>query len=74
MRSTRSPTLGPRGSTAAILMAHGFTAEMLAGLVRDGLATVASETVKAGGRAIEVGRVGITPAGRRAIEACREER
>jgi hypothetical protein len=39
---------GPRGSTAAILMAHGFTAEMLAGLVRDGLATVASETVKAG--------------------------
>jgi hypothetical protein len=47
---------GPRGSTAAILMAHGFTAEMLAGLVRDGLATVATETVKAGGRTIEVAR------------------
>jgi hypothetical protein len=29
VRSTCSPTLGPRGSTAAILMAHGFTAEML---------------------------------------------
>ena len=60
---------GPRGSTAAILMAHGFTAEMLAGLVRDGLATVATETVKAGGRTIEVARedYGRRPAGGRRL-------
>ena len=49
-------------------MAHGFTTELLAGLVRDGLAAERSESVKAGGRQVEVTRVWITDAGRKAIE------
>jgi hypothetical protein len=41
---------------------------MLADLVRDALASMQGETVKVGGRAVEVIRVLITDAGRRAIE------
>jgi hypothetical protein len=40
---------------------------MLAGLVRAGLAAAEREVVMAGGRAIEIVRVRITAAGRRAI-------
>ncbi len=40
---------------------------MLAGLVRAGLAAAEREGVMAGGRAIEIVRVRITAAGRRAI-------
>jgi DNA-binding PadR family transcriptional regulator len=43
---------------------HGFTRPMLAKLVRAGLATVQSET----GKAIAVGRITITDAGRRWLE------
>jgi hypothetical protein len=58
----------PRGCTDAILeMAHGFNGEMLAELVRDGLAYVTPEPMRAGGRAITVGRFHITEAGRRAL-------
>jgi hypothetical protein len=60
---------GPSGYTTLLAqMAQGFTTDMLAGLVHDGLAPAATETVRAGGRAIEVTRVKITDAGRRAIE------
>jgi hypothetical protein len=41
---------------------------MIAGLVRTGLATADRESVDARGKAIEVVRVRITAAGRRAIE------
>ena len=58
----------PRCATVEALMAHGFAAEMLAGLAIDGLARASPTTVMAGGRAIEVTRVRITDAGRRAIE------
>jgi hypothetical protein len=51
-----------------MLLAHGFTTELLAGLVRDGLVTVKRESVKAGGALVEVARVRITDAGRKAIE------
>jgi len=51
-----------------MLIENGFPAELLADLVRDGLATMQGETVKVGGRAIEVVRVLITDAGRSAIE------
>jgi hypothetical protein len=59
---------GPRGSTIDTLIANGFPAEMLADLVRDALALMQGETVKVGGRAVDVIRVLITDAGRRAIE------
>jgi hypothetical protein len=55
------------GCSEAILMAHGFTVEQMAELVRSGLATAQTERVMAGGRAIEVARVRITEAGRQAI-------
>jgi hypothetical protein len=57
-----------RGLTKSIMLMHGFTAEFLAGLVRDGLATAESEHVRAGERSIEVIRLQITDAGRRALE------
>jgi hypothetical protein len=58
----------PHGLTEAILLAHGFTTELLASLVRDGLATVRRESVNAGERRVEVTRIRITDAGRKAIE------
>ena len=43
---------------------HGFTRQMLAKLVRAGLATAQTET----GKAIAVGRIRITDVGRRWLE------
>jgi hypothetical protein len=40
----------PLGCTEAIMLAHGFTVEMLGRLVLDGLATATPGTVQAGGR------------------------
>jgi hypothetical protein len=57
------------GCTEALLLAHGFTAELVAGLVRAGWATAENERVRAGSRMIDVPRVKITDAGRRAISA-----
>jgi hypothetical protein len=57
-----------RAATGAMLLAHGFNVDMVAGLVRDGLATARGESVKVEGRIIKVARVRITDAGRRAIE------
>jgi TolB-like protein len=58
----------PRGCTKGRLLADGFTADMMADLVRDGLATVQRETMRVGGRAIRVERYRITDDGRKAIE------
>ena len=58
----------PRGATKARLLADGFTVDMLADLVRDGLATAQPGTSRAGGREIRVERYRITDAGRKAIE------
>jgi hypothetical protein len=59
---------GPRGYTKARLFADGFAIDMLADLVREGLATAQRETMRVGGRQIRVERYCITDAGRRAIE------
>jgi hypothetical protein len=59
---------GSRGSTIDMLVANGFPAELLAGLVSDGLAMMQGETMKVGDRAIEVIRVRITEAGQSEIE------
>jgi len=50
------------------MLAHGFTADMLAGLVLVGLATTQPGTIRAGGRTKEVGFMRITAAGRLALE------
>jgi hypothetical protein len=57
----------PDGCTEAIMIAHGFTVDMLVKLIRAGLATAGTERMVAGGRTIEVARVRITDAGRRAL-------
>jgi hypothetical protein len=55
------------GYSESILLAHGFTARMLGGLVLGGLATATQEIVQAGKRPIEVVRMRITDTGRRAL-------
>jgi hypothetical protein len=57
----------PDGCTMSIMLAHGLKPELLADLVRGGLATAKPETVRAGGKSIEVVRMLITDAGRQAI-------
>jgi hypothetical protein len=56
-----------RGLPKPIMLMHGFTANRIAELVREGLATAKSEYVRAGGHAINVTRLRITDAGRRAL-------
>jgi hypothetical protein len=63
-RALRLLACNPFGVTEAIMHFHGFTRPMLATLVRAGLATAQSET----GKAIAVGRIRITDAGRRWLE------
>jgi hypothetical protein len=66
-RALRLLAGGPLGCTEAILLAHGFKTELLAALVRDGLATTQRGTMRAGRRRIEVVWMTITDAGRRAL-------
>jgi hypothetical protein len=59
----------PHGATEELLvLAHGFDSDMIAGLVPAGFATAQRESIKAGGKTIEVVRIRITDAGRMAIE------
>ena len=59
----------PHGATEALLVrVHGFDSDMVAGAVRAGLATAERETMKVGLKAVEVVRLRITAAGRKAIE------
>jgi hypothetical protein len=55
------------GATEAI--AHGFTVPQMAALVRAGLATATPERVRAGKHEMEIVRVRITEAWRRALAA-----
>jgi hypothetical protein len=55
------------GYTEAMMVAHGFATPLMVELVRAGLATATAERVVAGSRTIEVTRVRIPDAGRRAI-------
>jgi hypothetical protein len=64
----------PDGATEAILVAHGFTIDLLVELVRAGLATAKAERVMAGGRSMEVARVRITDEGRRILVHLRRRR
>jgi hypothetical protein len=55
------------GCTEAIMLAHGFTAELLVELVQEGLASVSTER-KEVREPLEVIRFKITDAGRRALQ------
>ena len=59
---------GQRDATVALMLAHGFTEQMLVRLVRAGLVTIQHEVINAGVKPINVRRVTITDAGRRALE------
>jgi hypothetical protein len=58
-----------QGCTEAFLLAHGFTVELLADMVRAGLATAQIERALFGGQT----RVHITDAGRRALRGKRTQ-
>ena len=55
------------GTTDTLLRAHGFKLDVLISLVSAEFATAASERVFASGKRVEVTRVQITEAGRRAL-------
>jgi hypothetical protein len=59
-----------QGVTDCVLVvAHGFNTKMLAGLVHERLATaIVGEPLNADGKTVEVIRISITEAGRRALE------
>jgi hypothetical protein len=59
------------GCTEAIMLAYGFKTELLVELVNAGLATASIEGRVAGGRRVEVIRMRITAAGRRALTKLR---
>jgi hypothetical protein len=53
------------------MIAHGFTVEQMAELVRAGLATATSERMVAGGRMMEVAPIQITEGDRQALSHLR---
>jgi hypothetical protein len=55
------------GVTETLMLAHGFRAELLAGLCIAGLATATPERMIASGRKAEIVRLKVTEAGRRAL-------
>ena len=59
------------GCTEAIMLAYGFKTEFLIELVDAGLATASIEGTVAGRRRVEVIRMRITAAGRRALTKLR---
>jgi hypothetical protein len=59
----------PDGCPEALLVAHGFSIELMVELVGEGLASTTEERVRAGKQTLEVTRVRITDAGRRALAA-----
>jgi len=58
-----------QGCTEAFLLAHGFTVDLLADMIRAGVATAQIERARAGGQT----RVHITDAGRRALSTRRTQ-
>jgi hypothetical protein len=56
------------GCATSLLLAHGVTSALIAGLVDCGFATSATRRVLAGGRTVEVMRLQITDRGQVALE------
>jgi hypothetical protein len=57
----------PDGCADALMLANGFTVELMVELVRDGFASATPERVVSGSETIEVARVRITEAGRQTL-------
>jgi DNA-binding LacI/PurR family transcriptional regulator len=57
----------PRGIAKTLMLAYGFTDELIASLVLNGLATVAPDIARIGKQTIEIELVMITGAGRKAV-------
>jgi hypothetical protein len=55
------------GATDALMIAHGFTLDLMTGLVRRGFVTAQPERTFAGGKPVDRTRVKITEAGRQAL-------
>ncbi len=60
---------GRDGVTQPLLTTHGFDASVIAGLVNEGLATQTLSRRWSGGNTIEVVRIRIKAAGRRALKS-----
>jgi hypothetical protein len=58
---------GPSGLTGDIMLAHGFSVEMLDGMAEAGLVVVTVGKVRGGASMISVPRLRITETGRKAI-------
>jgi hypothetical protein len=58
---------GQNGVTEAVARERGFTPDLLAGLVRDGLATAIADRIVVGGYTTDVVRLRITNAGMLAL-------
>jgi hypothetical protein len=59
---------GREGCSQSLMLAHGFTFELVLALVRTGFASLRAERVISGTRTMDVIKVRITDAGRRAFE------
>ncbi|HLK82337.1 MAG TPA: hypothetical protein VKT99_12705 [Xanthobacteraceae bacterium] len=57
----------PRGIAKTLMLAYGFTDELIARLVLNGVATVVPDIARIGTQTIEIELVTITDAGRQAI-------
>jgi TolB-like protein len=58
---------GWRGQPHALLLANGFTRELLSAMVRDGLVIAVNTVVRTGGKTVPVTHMRITAAGRKAL-------
>jgi hypothetical protein len=58
----------PCGIARTLMLAHGFTHDLIAGLEQAELVTVVPDIATIGGQTIEVELVMITAAGRRSLE------
>jgi hypothetical protein len=67
-RALRRLARVPRGIVKTLMLAHGFTRELIATLVLAGLVTVVIDTAKVGEETIDVDLLMITDAGRKALE------
>jgi hypothetical protein len=67
-RALRLLAKAPNGCTEALMLAHGFTYELLDRLVVQGVATTQRHRMRAGRRSIEMTWLTITDGGRRALE------